>query len=183
MSYAWVYLYRSYIVIDPSTCGACYLESFASQNSLHQVEILLVLPNILKASFCHECPPYLPICGIYLPFQVNLHVPNSKPSNNNLFCMPESLMQRLGAVSIFHARWVILKMSGLRSSFMRKMAGNRDAQSHDQKIKIKSKNNCKQNSPRIDVSWRHALFRASHGLMIVGGGGVKIFTSLFGNRL
>ena len=32
MSYAWVYLYRSYIVIDPPTCGACILESFASQN-------------------------------------------------------------------------------------------------------------------------------------------------------
>ena len=42
-------------------------------------------------------------------------------------------------ISIFHARWVILKMSGLRSSCTRKMAGNRDAQSHDQKIKIKSK--------------------------------------------
>ena len=46
-------------------------------------------------------------------------------------------------------------MSGLRSSCTRKMAGNRDAQSHDQKIKIKSKSNCKQNSPRFDVSWRH----------------------------
>ena len=33
----------------------------------------------------------------------------------------------------------------------REMAGNWDAQSHDQKIEIK--NNCKQNSPRIDVSW------------------------------
>ena len=40
----------------------------------------------------HMSPPYLHICGIYVPFQVNLHVPNSKPSNNNLFCMPESLM-------------------------------------------------------------------------------------------
>ena len=74
----------------------------------------------LEPSFFHECPPYLSICGIYLPFQVNLHVPNSKPSNNNLFCMPESLMQLLRAVSIFHARWVILTMSGLRSSFTRK---------------------------------------------------------------
>ena len=126
----------------------------ANQNSLHQVEILLVLPNILKPSFCQECPPYLPICGIYLPFQVNLHVRNSKPSNNNLFCMPESLMWRLGAVSIFHARWVILKMSGLRSSFMRKMADNRDAQSHDQKIKIKSKIIANKTPP---------------GLMLVGG--------------
>ena len=52
-----------------------------------------------------------------------------------------------------------------------KMGSNRDAQSHDQKdqnqIKI-----IKQNSPRIVVSWRHPLFRASHGLMFVGGGGV-----------
>ena len=54
-----------------------------------------------------------------------------------------------------------------------KMAGNWDAQSHDQKIKIKSKIIAKQNSPRIDVSWGHPLFHASHGLMIVGGGGVK----------
>ena len=41
-------------------------------------------------------PPYLPICGIYLPFQVNLYVPNSKPSNEILFCMLEQLMYRLG---------------------------------------------------------------------------------------
>ena len=42
-----------------------------------------------------------------------------------------------------------------------KMAGHRDAQSHDPKrskqIKI-----IKQNSPRAVVSWRHSLFRASH---------------------
>ena len=31
MSYAWVYLYRSYIVMDPPTRGAC-LGSFGSQN-------------------------------------------------------------------------------------------------------------------------------------------------------
>ena len=53
----------------------------------------------------------------------------------------------------------------------RERAGNRDAQSHDpkgsKKIKI-----IKQNSPRAVVSWRHSLFRASHGLMLVGGGGV-----------
>ena len=76
--------------------------------------------KFLEPSFFHECPPYLPICGIYLPFQVNLHVPNSKPSNNNLFCMPGSLMQRLRVSTIFHARWVILTMSGLHSSFRRK---------------------------------------------------------------
>ena len=31
----------------------------------------------------HMSTPYLPICGIYLPFQVNLYVPNSKPSNKH----------------------------------------------------------------------------------------------------
>ena len=41
-------------------------------------------------------PPYLHICGIYLPFQVNLYVPNSKPSNEILFCMLEQLMYQLG---------------------------------------------------------------------------------------
>ena len=54
----------------------------------------------------------------------------------------------------------------------RERAGNRDAQSHDPKrskqIKI-----IKQNSPRAVVCWRHSLFRASHGLMLVGGGGVE----------
>ena len=91
MSYVWVYLYRSYIVMNPPTCGACYLESFASQNICTKREYCLCI-QFIEPSFFHECPPYLPICGIYLPFQVNLHVPNSKPSNINLFCMPESLM-------------------------------------------------------------------------------------------
>ena len=54
----------------------------------------------------------------------------------------------------------------------RESGGNLAAQSHDQKdqnqIKI-----IKQNSPNIVASWRHPLFRESHGLMIVGGGGVK----------
>ena len=54
----------------------------------------------------------------------------------------------------------------------RERAGNRDAQSHDPKrskqIKI-----IKQNFPRAVVSRRHSLFRASHELMLVGGGGVQ----------
>ena len=58
------------------------------------------------------------------------------------------------------------------------MAGNRDAQSHDPKIKS-NQNKCKQNSPRIVVSWRHSLFRASHGLMVVGGGGYKLYHSVW----
>ena len=77
--------------MDPLTCGACYLESFASQNICTKRNTACA-SKFLEPSFFHECPPYLPICGIYLPFQVNFHVPNSKPSNNNLFCMPESLM-------------------------------------------------------------------------------------------
>jgi hypothetical protein len=90
-------------------------------------------------------PLYLPICGIYLSFQVNLHVPNSKPSNDNLFCMPESLMWRLGAVSIFHARWVILTMSGLRSSFTRKWL----VIGMPSPMLKSNQNKLKQNSPRI----------------------------------
>ena len=50
-------------------------------------------------------------------------------------------------------------------------ASNRDAQSHDAK-RSKKIRLIKQNSPRAVVSWRHSLFRASHGLMLVGGGGV-----------
>ena len=41
-------------------------------------------------------PPYPLICGIYLPFQVNVYVPNSKRSNEILFCMLEQLMLQLG---------------------------------------------------------------------------------------
>ena len=53
------------------------------------------------------------------------------------------------AAYIFHARWVILKRSGLRSLFTRR-AGNRDAQSHDPK-RSKQIEVIKQNSPRIVV--------------------------------
>ena len=53
----------------------------------------------------------------------------------------------------------------------RERAGNRDAQSHDPK-RSNDINIIKQNSPNAVFSWRQSLFRASHGLMIVGGGGV-----------
>ena len=43
MSYAWVYLYRSYIVMDPLTCGDCYLESFASHNICTKREYCLCI--------------------------------------------------------------------------------------------------------------------------------------------
>ena len=38
----------------------------------------------------------------------------------------------------------------------------------------------KQNSPRIVVSWMHSLFRASHGLMLVGGwGSINLYHSVW----
>ena len=65
-------------------------------------------------------PLYLPICGIYLPFQVNLYMQNSKPSNNHPILYARIAHVSTRAVRIFHVRWVILKRSGLRSSLMRK---------------------------------------------------------------
>ena len=79
---------------------------------------------------------------------------------------------------IFHARWVILR--GVDSApHSRERAGNWDAQSHDPKrskqIKI-----IKQNSPRVVICWRHSLFRASHGLMLVGGwGSISLYHSVW----
>ena len=49
------------------------------------------------------------------------------------------------------------------------MAGNRDAQSHAQ-IKL---NNCKQNSPRIAVSWTVPVVSDQPWNVLVGGGGVE----------
>ena len=127
----------------------------------------------------HMSPPYLPICGIYPPFQVNLHVPNSKYSNNNLFCMPKSLMKWQGAVSIFHARWVILTMSGLRSSFTRKWLVSGMPSSV-----LKSNQNITLNKapPGLLLVGRYPLFRTSHAMCLLVEGG-KIFTFLFRNRL
>ena len=65
-------------------------------------------------------PPYLPICGIYLSFQVNLYVPNSKPSNKHSVLYARIARVSTRAVCILHARRVILKRSGLRSSLTRK---------------------------------------------------------------
>ena len=57
-----------------------------------------------------------------------------------------------------------------------KMTGNRDAQSHAQ-IKIIANKAppglLLVGGTRCFGSWRHPLFRASHGLMLVGGGGVQ----------
>ena len=68
----------------------------------------------------HMTPPYLPIYGIYLPFQVNLYVPNSKPSNKHYVLYARIAHVPTRAALIFHAWRVILKRSGLRSSLTRK---------------------------------------------------------------
>ena len=178
MSYAWVYFYRSYNVIDPPTCGACCLGSLLAKISVLRGNTTCA-SKFLEPSFFHECPPYLPICGIYLPFQVNLHVPNSTPSNNNLFCMPESLMQQLGVVSIFHARWAILTMSGLLSSFTRKWP----ITGMPSPMLKPNQNNCKQNSPRIVVSWTAPIVLGQPQIDVCWWWGSINFTILFGNRL
>ena len=53
------------------------------------------------------------------------------------------------------------------------MAGNRDAQSHDQKDQNQIKNNYKQNSPRTVVGWTVPRCFGWPWSVIVGGGGVK----------
>ena len=76
---------------------------------------------------------------------------------------------------MFHVRRVILKRSGLRSSLTIKWLVTR----MPSPMLKSNQNNCKQNSPRTVVSWRHPLFRASHGLMLVGGGGYKLYHSVW----
>ena len=126
-------------------------------------------------------PLYLPICGIYLPFQVNLYVPNSKPSNKHSVLHARIAHILTRAALIFHVRRVILKRSGLRSSLTRKWLVTRmpSPMLYANQIKIIAN----RTPPGTLVSWRHSLFRASHGLMLVGGRGSINFTILFGNHL
>lgn len=72
-------------------------------------------------------PLYLPICGIPMPFQVNLRVPTLKFKIIFLFCVPVPLMKRKGVANIFHARCVILKMSVYSLVIARECGGNWDA--------------------------------------------------------
>ena len=79
------------------------------------------------------------------------------------------------AVRILHARRVIFKRSGLRSSFTRKWL----VTGMPSPTLKSNQNNYKQNSPGTVVSWRHSLFSASHGLMLVGGGECKLYHSVW----
>jgi len=123
-------------------------------------------------------PPYLPICGIYLPFQVNLYVPNSKPSNEILFFMLEQLMFQLGLP-------ISSMLGGLFSRGVDSAPHSREGpvtgmpspmiQKWSKQIKI-----IKQNSPRAVICCRNSLFWASYGLMLVGGwGSINLYHSVW----
>ena len=59
MSYVCLYSHRSYIVIDPLTCGACSL-SFASQTFALSRDTTCASKTLEPVS-CHESPLYLPM--------------------------------------------------------------------------------------------------------------------------
>ena len=87
-------------------------------------------------------PPYLPIYGITLPFQVNLHVPSLKFQMNICFvCLDRSWSDRGRSVSSMlrglFSWWVFIHSS------LHERGGNRDSQSRNKKLEI-----IKQNSPR-----------------------------------
>ena len=124
-------------------------------------------------------PLYLPICGIYLPFQVNLYVPNSKPSNKHSVLYARIAHVSTRAVCILHARWVILKRSGLHSSLTRKWL----VTGMPSPMLKSNQNNCKQNSPRIVVSWTTLVVPDKPWIDVCWGRGSINFTIPFGNRL
>ena len=114
-------------------------------------------------------PPYLPMW--YLPAVPSKFVCAKLQTfkwNYVLYARTAYVSTRV--VCIFHVRWVILKRSGLRSSLTRKwlVTGMPSPMLYANQIKIIAN----KTPPETLVSWRHSLFRASHGLMLVGGGGV-----------
>ena len=152
-------------------------QSFASLH-LYQAGILLMHPNSINP----KVTPYestIPSYMRYLPTVPSKFVCAKLQTfkwNSVLYARAAHVSTR--AACIFHARWVIFKRSGLCSSLTRK-GWNRDAQSHDPK-RSKLINIIKQNSPRVVVSSRHSLFRASHGLMLVGGwGSINLYHSVW----
>ena len=78
-------------------------------------------------------PPYLPICGISMLFQVNLYVPTLIFKTNFLFVCPYRSWSGRGwptfsMLGMLFSRWVFIHLS-LHES----VAGNRDAQSRNEK--------------------------------------------------
>ena len=59
MIYVCSYSHRSYIVIDPSTCGACPISLLAKNSALSRdTTCASKNPN---PNLFFECPPYLPM--------------------------------------------------------------------------------------------------------------------------
>ena len=120
-------------------------------------------------------PPYLPICGIYLLFQVNLYVPNSKPSNKHSVLYARIAHVSTKDVLIFRVRRVILKRSGLRSSLTRKWL----VTGMPSPMLKSNQNNCKQNSPGTVVSWRHSFFKQAMDWCLLVEGEYKLYHSVW----
>jgi hypothetical protein len=153
-------------------CFSIYLLAFACTKREYCLCIQNLNPKLFQMS-----PPYLPICGITLPFQVNLHVPPLNIQMNICFVCPYRSWSDRG--------WSVSSMlSGLFSDeclftcHCTRGAGNWDAQSRNQN----KKNIMQTNSPRNLIVWRAPVNSASHGLCWYGGGGVN-FTFPLGNRL
>ena len=82
--------------------------------------------------------------------------------------MPEPLMWWQGAISIFHARRVILDMC-LFTIIHEKGADNWNAQFHAQIEKIIAN----KTPPRLMLVWTVPEDSASRGVWLIGGGGAK----------
>ena len=72
----------------------------------------------LKQVYAIKCPPYLPIDGISLPFQVNLHVPPLNLQINFCFVCPYSSWSDKGSpyipiLNVFYARGEFIRLSNL----------------------------------------------------------------------
>ena len=122
-------------------------------------------------------PPYLPICSIYLPFQVNLYVPNSKPSNKHSVLYARIAHVSTRVVRIFHVRRVILKRSGLRSSLTRKWLVTRMPSPRLQENQIKIIAN--KTPPGLLLVGRYPLFRTSPGVCLLVEGEYKLYHSVW----
>ena len=81
------------------------------------------------------------------------------------------------AVYIFHARWVILMMSGLRSSFTRKwlVTGMPSPMLKANQIKIIAN----KTPPGLLLVGRYPLFRTSHGMCLLVVGEYKLYHSVW----
>ena len=82
MSYSNCFLIHVYLLV--SLIFICLLPSLASQKPVLRGNTSHASKSQPKYS-CHLCPPYLPICGISPPLQVNFRVLPLKPSTTSHF--------------------------------------------------------------------------------------------------